>query len=122
MMIPIPVTSWRRRRIWLCSAAWAAIAGGPELRAQTTPPADTTRQAKVLFTTTDAALAAGFAGLTVAMFPVDRSIARRLQDSSTQASRFLKNASKGIQYFADPGSVRSEEHTSELQSRFDLVC
>src|SRR5699024_9805719 len=24
--------------------------------------------------------------------------------------------------FPSPGSVRSEEHTSELQSRFDLVC
>src|SRR5699024_11571141 len=23
---------------------------------------------------------------------------------------------------ADPGEIRSEEHTSELQSRFDLVC
>jgi membrane-associated phospholipid phosphatase len=28
-----------------------------------------------------------------------------LQDSSTQASHFLKNASRDIQYFADPGSL-----------------
>src|SRR5699024_11938281 len=25
-------------------------------------------------------------------------------------------------YFATPKTIRSEEHTSELQSRFDLVC
>src|SRR2546428_7337050 len=31
----------------------------------------------------------------------------------------LDIAGKGI---ADPGSMRSEEHTSELQSRSDLVC
>src|SRR5205823_6748869 len=67
--------------------------------------ADSERTPATLFSRRDALLAAGFAGLTVALLPADRSIAVRLQDSSTQASRFLKNASKGIQYFADPGSV-----------------
>ena len=43
--------------------------------------------------------------LTVSMFPADRALAAHLQDSSTQANRFFKNASKGIQYFADPGSI-----------------
>src|SRR5699024_6158230 len=32
----------------------------------------------------------------------------------------LKNASEGYQF--DISGQRSEEHTSELQSRFDLVC
>jgi membrane-associated phospholipid phosphatase len=39
------------------------------------------------------------------MFPLDRSTAQELQDSTTQASRFLKNASRRVQYIADPGSV-----------------
>jgi membrane-associated phospholipid phosphatase len=73
--------------------------------AQTPMPGDSIHAAKTLFTWRDGALAAGFAGLTVAMFPADRAIAQHLQDSSTQASHFLKNASKGVQYVADPGSV-----------------
>jgi len=68
-------------------------------------PGDSVHAAKTLFTWRDGALAAGFTGLTVALFPADRSTARRLQDSSTQANHFFKNASRGIQYMADPGSV-----------------
>jgi membrane-associated phospholipid phosphatase len=60
---------------------------------------------KTLFTWRDGALAGGFVVLTVAMFPVDRSLAARLQDSSTQASHFIKNASRSVQYVADPGSL-----------------
>src|SRR4051794_14091803 len=73
--------------------------------AQTAMPGDSIHAAKTLFTWRDAALAGAFAALTVAMFPADRSIAQHLQDSSTQASHFLKNASKGIQYMASPGSL-----------------
>jgi membrane-associated phospholipid phosphatase len=58
-----------------------------------------------LVTWRDAALAGGFAGLTVAMLPLDRRIARHLQDSSTQANRFFRNGSKSVQYIADPGAV-----------------
>ncbi len=68
-------------------------------------PNDSVHAAKTLFTWRDAALAGGFSVLTVAMFPLDRSFAKRLQDSTTQANHFFKNASRGLQYFADPGSV-----------------
>lgn len=61
--------------------------------------------AKTLFTYRDAVLAGGFAVLTVAMFPIDRSLATRLQDSSTQASHLIKNATRDVQFIADPGSV-----------------
>jgi membrane-associated phospholipid phosphatase len=60
---------------------------------------------KTLFTWRDAALAGGFAVLTVAMFPVDKSFATRLQDSSTQASHLIKNATRDVQFVADPGSL-----------------
>jgi membrane-associated phospholipid phosphatase len=76
-----------------------------EIRSQTQISGDSIHAAKTLFTWRDGVLAGGFTGLTVAMFPVDRSLARRLQDSSAQANRFFKNASKNIQYFADPGSI-----------------
>jgi membrane-associated phospholipid phosphatase len=74
-------------------------------RAQTSTVGDSIHAAKTLFTWRDGVLAAGFTGLTIAMFPVDRAIAKRLQDSSVHANRFLGNAAKNIEYFADPGSI-----------------
>lgn len=66
---------------------------------------DSIHASKTLFTYRDGLLAAGFVGLTVAMFPLDQSIARRLQDPGNQANHFFKNASVDFQYMADPGSV-----------------
>ena len=68
-------------------------------------PADTSHVQKTLFTWRDGVLGAGFVGATVAMFPLDKHWALKLQDSTTQANRFFKNASKGVQYIADPGSI-----------------
>jgi membrane-associated phospholipid phosphatase len=78
---------------------------GVSAHAQTATVGDSIHAAKTLFTWRDGVLAAGFTGLTVVMFPADRSLAQRLQDSSTQANHFLKNASRNIQYFGDPGSI-----------------
>ena len=58
-----------------------------------------------LFTGRDAIRAVGFAGLTVAMFPLDRSLARRLTNERSKANRFLNDASKDVEYIADPGSI-----------------
>jgi membrane-associated phospholipid phosphatase len=82
----------------------ASLASWP-LQAQTVIHGDSIHAAKTLFTWRDAVLAGGFAGLTVAMFPVDKSLAGRLQDSSTQTSRFLHNSTKDVQFVADPGSI-----------------
>lgn len=73
--------------------------------AQTPMPHDSVHAAKTLFTYRDAALAAGFAGLTVALFPVDKSVASRLQNPNTQANRLLENASTDVRILADPGGV-----------------
>ena len=73
--------------------------------AQITTVDDSIHAGKTLFTWRDPLLATGFAGLTVAMFPADHYFATKLQDSSTQANRFLKNGSKGIQFIADPGAI-----------------
>src|SRR5438067_7981579 len=39
-------------------------------------------------------------------------------------ARFTKRSAKGVEFCSTPFTKypRSEEHTSELQSRFDLVC
>ena len=57
-----------------------------------------------LFTRRDAYIAAGFAIGTVALFPIDRHVAERLQDSTRQANRFLHHAATGFEVFASPGA------------------
>jgi membrane-associated phospholipid phosphatase len=69
------------------------------------PPArDTSRGGDPLFKKRDALMALGFAIGTVAFFPLDRRAAAELQDSSTQANRFFKNASTGVELIASPGA------------------
>ena len=90
-----------------CAAAFSIVLGAP-LAAQSTVARDTTHRdspALPLFTWRDGALAGGFAGLTVAMFPIDQRVARHLQDSTTQANRFFRNGSRAVQYVADPGAI-----------------
>lgn len=92
-----------------------AVAAAPPLLAQVAPspadgrtivPRDTAdaQRHQTLFTFRDAALAAGFAGLTVAMFPADRHVAQRLQDEELQANRFLEKSATGFEVISTPGS------------------
>jgi membrane-associated phospholipid phosphatase len=73
--------------------------------AQSAATAPDTVAGAPLFTGRDIVRAVGFAGLTVAMFPADRSIARRLTNERSKANKFLNNASKGVELIADPGSI-----------------
>ncbi|MEO6528224.1 MAG: phosphatase PAP2 family protein [Gemmatimonadaceae bacterium] len=52
----------------------------------------------------DAALAVGFVGLTVAMFPADRSIARRLVNENSKANQFFNTSSTGFEVITVPGA------------------
>ena len=56
-----------------------------------------------LFTAGDAALAAGFAGLTVAMFPLDKTIARRLEHD-TLAKGFVDRGATAFELLSVPGA------------------
>jgi len=67
-------------------------------------PFDTQHVHKTLFTWRDAALAGGFAVLTVSMFPVDRHIASQLQNPNTQANRFFNDAGTGVELITTPGA------------------
>ncbi len=66
-------------------------------------PTDTSRRQQTLFTAGDAALAAGFVGLTFAMFPADRYIASHLRDQTTPANQFLDRSAKGFELLSSPG-------------------
>jgi len=75
--------------------------------AQPTPsPRDTThaQHQAPFFTKKDALLAGAFVATTALMFPLDKHVAERLQDSSTQSNHFLKTASTGFERFASPGA------------------
>jgi membrane-associated phospholipid phosphatase len=77
------------------------------LVAQRAPTADTASRparAKPLFIPRDALIAGAFVVGTVAMFPLDRHFAERLQDPNTQANKFFKKASRGVEYIASPGA------------------
>jgi membrane-associated phospholipid phosphatase len=73
--------------------------------AQSTVTAPDTVVGAPLFTGRDVVRAVGFTGLTIAMFPLDRSIARRLTNQRSKTNRFLNDASKGFEVIADPGSI-----------------
>ena len=70
-------------------------------------PSDTAHPERhqTLFTYRDAAMAAGFAGLTVAMFPIDRRVAERLQNKDLQAQRFLDRSATGVEWITSPGAL-----------------
>ena len=65
---------------------------------------DTILKKTPLFTGKDAILLGAFTLGTVLVAPIDMRVANRLQDSATQASRFLGTAATGFRLLGDPGS------------------
>jgi membrane-associated phospholipid phosphatase len=58
---------------------------------------------QTLFTYRDAILAGGFTGLTIAMFPLDKRIARRIRQDST-FNGFTQNSAVGFETISSPGA------------------
>lgn len=73
-------------------------------RAQASPPRDTLPHIP-LFTPNDAYLGAFFVVGTIALAPLDKSIAQRLQNPNTQANQFFQNVATDVRVVAVPGSV-----------------
>ncbi len=76
-------------------------------RAQLTlskPDTAVTQRHKHLFNGRDLIIAGAMTVTTFALFPVDKQIAARLQDSSTQANQFLSKSAKGVEMIASPGA------------------
>jgi len=86
-------------RFLIVVCGWSATA----LQAQTMVPADTVKNSQTLFTLTDAALAVGFTGVTIALFPVDKSLAQRLHNQNSFASKSTDTWATGFDYLALPG-------------------
>jgi len=95
-----------RLRRGLLAFGLSAIAAQPSALAQVTNPRDTThaQHQAPFFTRKDAWLAVGFVAATAVMFPVDKHVAERLQDSSTHTNRFLNHASTNLEVVASPGA------------------
>jgi membrane-associated phospholipid phosphatase len=91
------------RRCTLSACLLGAVIA-PAVRAQVVAPTDTSRRQQTLFTAADGFLAAGFAGVTVAMFPIDRHIARHLRDPNAPANQFLDHAATGVEVITSPGA------------------
>lgn len=66
---------------------------------------DTIFRKTPLLTGKDALLIGAFTLGTVAVAPIDRQVAQRLQNPATQENRFLRTAATGFRILAVPGSV-----------------
>jgi membrane-associated phospholipid phosphatase len=89
----------RSPRFFLIIAFAASTAGSAPLCAQTTTDNPS------LFTRNDAILAAAFTGLTVAMFPLDKSLANMLNNRVSKTNKFLSKSATGVELITDPGSL-----------------
>ncbi|MEO8560595.1 MAG: phosphatase PAP2 family protein [bacterium] len=107
-----------RLRALAALAIMLSASVAPPLAAQDPTPRDTSADGRTivprdtadasrhqtLFTSRDAALAAGFSVLTVAMFPVDRHVAQQLQRKDLQTQRFLDRSATGVEWISSPGA------------------
>lgn len=66
---------------------------------------DTIFEKTALLTGKDALLIGAFTLGTAAVAPLDRQVAKRLQDPGTQENRFLRTAATGFRVMAVPGSI-----------------
>jgi membrane-associated phospholipid phosphatase len=94
-----------RRRITRALLAAGLLPAGL-LQAQQLAPVtvDTAKKVQVLFTVKDGILAAGVVGATIALFPVDKSLAVKLQnENSAPGGKTLNSWANGFDYLALPG-------------------
>lgn len=90
----------------LCVVCAGLVACSSGAAAQTMAPltSDSAARSRPLFSGRDAVVAAGFTGLTMAMFPIDQRIAHRLTNSGTQENRFLHHAATDVEFIGGPGA------------------
>lgn len=94
-------------RTHITVAFLAALCPFPAMMAQvtlSTPDSAAPQKHKHLFNRRDVVIAGAMTVTTFALFPLDKRLAKELQDSSTQANQFLKDASRRVAYIASPGA------------------
>jgi membrane-associated phospholipid phosphatase len=90
---------------WMAALAGAWMAVAPAAAQTLNAPDTAAQRSPRLFTHRDLLIAGGFAAGALAMAPLDRTLARELQDSSVQANSFLKHGATGVRLLASPGSL-----------------
>ena len=99
--------------VWHIALATVALASSVAAQVTTPPgdnrtvvPRDTAhpQRHQTLFTYRDAALAGGFAVMTVGMFPVDKHYAESLQREDLQTITELDRAAKSFEWITSPGA------------------
>ena len=91
-----------RFRRWTALVAAALLIAAPSAEGQVS---DTIFHKSTLITPKDFAMAAGFGLATIAVAPLDRYFANRLQDSATQSNRWLHGAATGFRILGSQGSL-----------------
>jgi membrane-associated phospholipid phosphatase len=89
-------------RAWLALLAVMAV-GADGAAAQVADTVVASREP--LFVPNDAWYAAGFVVGTVALSPIDLTLAEELRDSTRQANRFLRDAATGFRVMGRPGAL-----------------
>lgn len=103
----VRIARWAHATLVAALATAAALAPSPlaAQRADTTHR-DSSRVAREpLFTGRDALYAGGFAIATVAMFPLDRRIAREFQRPNIQGNHALRNVATDFRLAGNPGTL-----------------
>lgn len=98
----------RRRLDLAVSALLLLVTSSPGIAqsaaAKETAKTDSTVHTSPLFTARDALVAAAFVGATVAAFPLDKRLARHLENHGAQANKFFDHAATGFEVIASPGA------------------
>jgi membrane-associated phospholipid phosphatase len=90
----------RSVRVWLGALlVLSTLAGGAAAQV------DTIGAPKPLFTWRDGLLGMGFAGLTMAVAPIDKHFALRLQHPRAQENQFFRKTAVIVRTIADPGAT-----------------
>jgi membrane-associated phospholipid phosphatase len=81
------------------------LPSGARAQAELSPKAkaDSAKTPAPLFTTRDFVIAGAFGAGMVAMFPLDKRLAKHLTNPGAQANKFFRNASTGVEWIASPG-------------------
>lgn len=88
---------------WTAAVAALLVAASPAVAQDLTKPDTASHRSGKLFTHRDLLIGAAFAAGAVAMFPLDRALARELQDSSVQANHFLSHGATAARLLGSPG-------------------
>lgn len=92
-----------KRSLVVFTCVWMAAV--PAAAQDLSKPDTAAQRSARLFTRRDAYIAGAFAAGAVAMFPVDRTLANHLQDSTVQANQLLSHAATGARRLASPGAL-----------------